>query len=70
MAQTSVIANEIREHIAHGASEAALIALVAELADQYPDMTIEQLADALHEAIEDHRPGQFDGRAGDWRGDR
>jgi uncharacterized protein (DUF433 family) len=52
MAQTSVIANEIRQHIGEGATEGMLIALVADLADQYPDMTVEQLAAALHEATE------------------
>ena len=51
MAQTSVIADEIRKHLAGDATEGALIALVAHLADLFPDMTVEQLAEALHEAI-------------------
>ena len=54
MAQTSVIANELREHLAKGATEAVLIALVAYLADVFPDMTDEQFAEALHEATADH----------------
>jgi hypothetical protein len=55
MAQTSVIANEIRQHIGEGATEGVLIALVADLADLFPDMTVEQLAAALHEATEDRQ---------------
>jgi hypothetical protein len=55
MAQTSVIANKIREHIGEGATEGVLIALVADLADLFPDMTIEQLSAALHEVTADRR---------------
>ena len=61
MVETSDIANEIRKHIVEGASQGVLIALVAHLADLFPDMTVEQLAAALHEATEDrHRSKKSD----------
>jgi hypothetical protein len=57
MVETTDIANEIRKHLAGGVSQGVLIALVAYLADLFPDMTAEQLASALHEAIEElHKP--------------
>jgi hypothetical protein len=53
MVETTLIANEIRKHIAKGVTKSALIALVADLVDLYPDMTIAQLSVAMHEAVAD-----------------
>jgi len=53
MVETTRIADKIRKHIAEGVTKSALIALVADLADLYPDMSIAQLSAALHEATVD-----------------
>jgi hypothetical protein len=53
MVETTDIANEIRKHLAEGATQGVLIVLVAHLADLFPDMTADQLVAALHEATED-----------------
>jgi hypothetical protein len=51
MADVTTIANEIRKHIAAGTTEGALIAMVAHLADLFPDMTDAQFSAALQEAF-------------------
>jgi hypothetical protein len=54
MVETAIIADEIRKHIEEGMiTDTAWIAIVAHLADLFPDMTIAQLSAAVREAIAD-----------------
>jgi dihydrodipicolinate synthase/N-acetylneuraminate lyase len=54
MVETAIIADEIRKHIAEGMiTDTALIAVVAHLADLFPDLTIAQVSAAMREAIAD-----------------
>jgi hypothetical protein len=50
MAETAAIAEEIRQLITTGATQAELIAVVAHLANLFPDMTIADLSAAMQEA--------------------
>jgi hypothetical protein len=50
MAETAAIAEEIRQLITTGATQAELIAVVAHLANLFPDMTIADLSEAMQEA--------------------
>jgi hypothetical protein len=45
------IATEIRDEITAGVTERALIAVVAYLASQFPDMTSAELSSAMREAM-------------------
>jgi hypothetical protein len=56
MADIKDIANEIREYIAERPTAGVLIAVMAHLADLFPDMTVDQLAAALQEARKPRKP--------------
>ena len=51
MPDTAAIAEEIRRLITTGATQTELIAVVAHLADLFPDMTVADLSAAMREAM-------------------
>jgi hypothetical protein len=51
MADIADIANEMRKHFAGGVTEAALIGIIAHLADLFPDMTTADLSAAMRRAL-------------------